>query len=113
MIHLTQEAAIYIKNIFREKGIPDNSAIRVTVKGGGCSGFTMDVGIEEPKRFEMPRRTDNAFVSNDVRVLVDKKSLLFVSEMKIKLEKHQFGHKLTFDNPNAKGFCGCGESFSI
>jgi len=113
MIELTQEAAEYLKNAFTQKKLPENSAVRITVKGGGCSGFTLDISLEPPRRYEMPRKSDCAFTSQDVRILVDKKSLLFVDGMKVKLKNHQFGHKLEFDNPNAKGICGCGESFAV
>ena len=113
MINLTPEAASHILKTFEEKGLPDQSAVRFIVKGGGCSGFTLEVSLEPPRRFEMPRRSDTAYTSSGVRILVDKKSALFVDGMTVKLKQHQFGHKLEFDNPNAKGICGCGESFSI
>jgi iron-sulfur cluster assembly protein len=113
MINLTPEAANYILKAFKEKGLPEQSAVRFIVKGGGCSGFTLEVLLEPPKKFEMPRRSDTTYTSSGVRILVDKKSDLFVDGMTVKLKQHQFGHKLEFDNPNATGICGCGESFAI
>ena len=113
MITLTEDASNRFKMIFKEKDLPPNSAVRFTVKGGGCSGFTLDVDIEPPRRFDMARRHDSKFISNDVRILVDKKSLLFLEGTTVKYVKQPFGHKFTYDNPNATGVCGCGESFSV
>lgn len=113
MINLTTEAAEQFKKIFTDRNIPNTSAIRFTVKGGGCSGFQLDVGIEPPRRFDMARKSDNKFVSEDIRILADQKSLLFLAGMTVRYEKKEFGHKFTYDNPNAQGVCGCGESFSV
>ena len=113
MINLTDEASQQFKKIFKEKDLPETSAVRFTVKGGGCSGFQLDVSIEPPRRFDMARSNDTKFVVNDVRLIVDKKSLLFLEGMTVRYEKQPFGHKFSYDNPNAKGVCGCGESFSI
>ena len=113
MINLTADAAQQFKTLFKERDLPYNSAIRFTVKGGGCSGFTLDVAIEPPRRYDMARRSDNKFISQDVRILADKKSLLFLDGMTVRYEKQPFGHKFTYDNPNATGICGCGESFSV
>ena len=113
MINLTPDAAAQFKKLFKDREIPNTSAVRFTVKGGGCSGFQLDVSIEPPRRFDMARKTDTKFVSEEVRILADQKSLLFLSGMTVRYEKQQFGHKFTYDNPNAKGVCGCGESFSV
>ena len=55
---------------------------------------------------------DNKFISNDVRILVDSKSLLFLKNMTVDFEKTRFGHKFVYNNPNASGWCGCGKSFN-
>ena len=88
MINLTEDASNKFLTIFKNKELPENSAIRFTVKGGGCSGFTLDVQIEPPRRFDMARRADDKFVSNDVRILVDKKSLLFLDGMTVRLRSN-------------------------
>jgi iron-sulfur cluster assembly protein len=113
MINLTDEASNKFLNIFKNKELPENSAVRFTVRGGGCSGLTLDVQIEPPRRYDMARKTDSKFIANDVRILVDKKSLLFLDGMTVRYEEQQFGHKFVYDNPNSKGVCGCGESFSV
>jgi iron-sulfur cluster assembly protein len=113
MINLTTEAAEKFLTLFTEKGLASNSAIRFSIKGGGCSGFTLEVNIEPPKRYDMARRSDSKFISNNIRVLVDKKSLLFLDGMTVRYEEQPFGHKFVYDNPNSTGVCGCGESFSV
>jgi iron-sulfur cluster assembly accessory protein len=113
MIHLTKDAAQQFKDIFKERELSESSAVRFTVKGGGCSGFMLDVSLEPPRRYDMARRTDSKFISEDIRILADKKSLLFLDGMTVRYEKQPFGHKFTYDNPNAQGVCGCGESFSV
>lgn len=113
MIHLTIEASEKFKQLLKEKELPINSAIRFIVKGGGCSGFTLDVAIEPPRKYDMAARHDTKFVSEGIRILVDKKSLLFLDGMQVRYEEQPFGHKFVYDNPNSKGTCGCGISFSV
>lgn len=113
MIYLSDAAALKIKELFVEKELSENSAVRFIVKGGGCSGFTLDVKIEPPSRYDLARRTDSKFVDKGVRILVDKKSSLFIDNMQVDFVRENFGHKFVYDNPNASGWCGCGESFAI
>lgn len=113
MIYLTETAATKIQSLFEEKNMSADSAIRFGVKGGGCSGFTLDVKLEPPRKYEMARRNDCKFIDKNIRILVDKKSLLFLDQTKVDYIKEKFGHKFSYENPNAKGWCGCGESFSI
>lgn len=113
MIYLTDTAARKIQKLFTEKQMDANSAIRFAVKGGGCSGFTLDVSLEPARRYDLARRNDCKFNDKGIRILVDKKSLLFLDQTKVDYVEEKFGHKFTYENPNAKGWCGCGESFSI
>ena len=113
MIYITDDAALKIKNVFEENNMSKGSAIRFAVKGGGCNGFTIDIKLEPPRRYEMSNKRDSKFLSNNVRVLVDKKSLLFLDETTVDFIKKNFGYKFTYDNPNASGWCGCDESFNI
>ena len=113
-LSLTPEAAARIKEILVERGLPETAGLRVGIKGGGCSGFeyTVDL-VKSPRKFDMPSRHDKVFVSNGARILVDKKSLLFLDGVEIGWEEQEFGHSFTYTNPNAKGVCGCGTSFSV
>lgn len=113
MINMTPDACKQFKKLFKEKDLPETSAIRFTIKGGGCSGFQLDVSLEPSRRFDMPKKTDLKFISEGIRILIDKKSHLFLDGMTVRYQKQDFGHKFVYDNPNSKGTCGCGESFSI
>lgn len=113
MIELTQDAAAFLQQSMKDKKKPDTTAVRFTVKGGGCSGFTLDVSFSPARHFEMPRKNDLTHLSQGIRILSDRKSMLFLKDMTVDLVKTQFGHKLTYNNPNATGVCGCGESFSV
>jgi len=113
MIYLTDTAATKIQTLFEEKNMAADSAIRFAVKGGGCSGFSLDVNLEPPRKYEMARKNDCKFLEKGIRILVDKKSLLFLDQTRVDYVKEKFGHKFSYENPNAKGWCGCGESFSV
>jgi len=113
-IELSERAAERVKLILEERGLPATAGLRFAIKGGGCSGFEYVVDlVDSPRKFDMPGRFDKVFVSNGARILVDKKSLLFLDGTTIDWEEHEFGHNFTYENPNAKGVCGCGTSFSV
>ncbi|RMG11640.1 MAG: iron-sulfur cluster assembly accessory protein [Planctomycetota bacterium] len=113
-IELTPRAAERVQQILAERGLPATAGLRVGIKGGGCSGFeyTVDL-VKSPRKFDMPSRHDKVFVSNGARILVDKKSLLFLDGTTIDWKEEEFGHSFTYENPNAKGICGCGTSFAV
>jgi len=114
MIQISERAANKVKAILTERGLPETAGLRFAIKGGGCSGFEYVVDlVESPRKFDMPSRHDKVFVDNGTRVLVDKKSLLFLDGTMIDWEEQEFGHSFTYSNPNASGTCGCGTSFSV
>ena len=113
-ITLTEQAAGKVKEILAERQLPETAGLRFAIKGGGCSGFEYIVDlVDSPRKFDMPGRHDKVFVSNGARVLVDKKSLLFLDGTEIDWKEQEFGHSFTYTNPNASGVCGCGTSFSV
>lgn len=113
-ITFTPEAAEKVKDILQERGLPETAGLRFGIKGGGCSGFEYVVDIvDSPRKFDMPSRHDKVFVSHGARVLIDKKSLLFLDGTEIGWEPQDFGHSFTYTNPNATGICGCGTSFAV
>lgn len=114
MINLTKNAATRIKGLLNDRGLPETAGMRFGVKGGGCAGFEYQVEVVvSPRKFDMPSRHDTVFVSEGVRLLVDKKSLLFLNGMTIDWEEHNFGHSFVYTNPNATSSCGCGTSFTV
>ncbi|MBL4845481.1 MAG: iron-sulfur cluster assembly accessory protein [Planctomycetes bacterium] len=113
-ITLSDRAAVKVREILAERGLPETAGLRFAIKGGGCSGFEYVVDlVTSPRKFDMPSRHDKVFVTSGTRLLVDKKSLLFLDGTEIDWEEQEFGHSFTYTNPNASGTCGCGTSFSV
>jgi iron-sulfur cluster assembly protein len=106
MITLTTAAAKEIKKIMAEQHLPHEVKIRVGVKGGGCSGFTYTFEFDSKKR-----KFDLEFESRDLRILVDKKSNLYIKDTEIDWSYGLMDRGLRFNNPGAKSSCGCKTSF--
>jgi iron-sulfur cluster assembly protein len=106
MISLTEKAANKILSIMKEQGVSNDTVVRVGVKGGGCSGFTYTVDFESRKG-----KFDLEFESFGLSVLVDKKSHLYIKGTEIDWSNDLNDRGLKFNNPSAKGSCGCRTSF--
>jgi iron-sulfur cluster assembly protein len=108
MITVTDRAVQAIRDsIAGENQSVADSYLRVSVKGGGCSGMMYDLSIETAKRDD-----DEILERDDVRIVVDPKSKLFLHGMTLDFTTGLNGKGFVFSNPNATGTCGCGESFS-
>ena len=107
MITLTEKAVKEIRRIIEDQKLPENTALRVGVKGGGCSGFSYILDLTETVK-----ETDEVFEAHGVRVICDPKSLLYLSGTKIDFKDEIMGRGFVFNNPNATTTCGCGSSFS-
>jgi len=108
MITVTDRAVQAIReSIAQENQSVADSYLRVSVKGGGCSGMMYDLSIETAMR-----DGDEILERNDVRIVVDPKSKLFLHGMTLDFTTGLNGKGFVFSNPNATGTCGCGESFS-
>ena len=107
MITLTERASVEVKRIISEKGLPEGSALRVGVKGGGCSGFSYTLGFDDSIG-----ETDQVSEVGDLRVVCDPKSFLYLNGTEIDYEDGLMGRGFKFGNPNATNSCGCGESFT-
>ncbi len=103
-IAITESAAQEIAKQRDKRGTP-NARIRVGVRGGGCTGFTYVF-----EWAEQVRPTDHVFSAHGVSVVVDPKSLVYLGGMQLDFVRGMMGHGFKFNNPNAKGSCGCGES---
>lgn len=82
--------------------------VRVAVKGGGCSGLSYDLSFDSEKK-----DADTLVEDKTVKILVDKKSLLYLVGTELQYSDGLNGKGFNFVNPNASRTCGCGESFSI
>ena len=106
MISLTEKAASKILSIMKEQKVANDTVLRVGVKGGGCSGFTYTVDFESRKG-----KFDLEFESFGLNILVDKKSHLYIKDTEIDWSDNLNDRGLKFNNPSAKGSCGCRTSF--
>jgi iron-sulfur cluster assembly protein len=107
MIQLSENAQKAVAKLRAEQNQPD-AMLRVGVKGGGCSGMTYEVRFDDKKTDK-----DRVFDVNGVRLVCDIKSLLYVDGMTIDYVSDMMGSGFRFVNPNAKGSCGCGTSFTV
>ena len=82
--------------------------VRVGVKSGGCSGLSYELTFDK-----QPTETDKVFEDSNVRILVDKKSFLYLVGTVLEYSGGLKGKGFVFNNPNAQRSCGCGESFSL
>ena len=109
MIKVTSGARIKVSQLMKEEGFnPDVDYIRVGVKSGGCSGLSYDLTFDN-----LQSDQDRLFEDNQVRILVDKKSLLYLLGTTLEYSGGLNGKGFIFNNPNAQRTCGCGESFSL
>ena len=82
--------------------------VRVGVKSGGCSGLSYDLSFDAAIA-----ENDQVFEDNQVRIVVDKKSFLYLVGTILEYSGGLNGKGFVFNNPNAQRTCGCGESFSL
>ena len=108
MITLTPSAAQEVTRLIEKEQKP-NLALRVGVKGGGCSGFTYVLSVDEAT----PQQYDTLFEQQGIKILIDAKSHLYLDGTTIDYKNSLMGGGFEFENPLAKKSCGCGTSFSV
>jgi len=109
-VEVTANAAEEIAKQKAKRGTPD-AMIRIGVRGGGCTGFTYVF-----EWADAVRPTDKQFFGPEgsgVSIVVDPKSLVYLGGMQLDFVRGMMGHGFKFNNPNAKGACGCGESVNF
>jgi len=106
MITMTDKAADKVNEIASAEGLA-GQGLRLRVVGGGCSGFTYDLYFEDA-----PTDMDEQFESHGVRLYVDPLSYQYLESTEIDYVEGLHGSGFKFNNPNVKGTCGCGSSFS-
>lgn len=105
-INLTDGAVKQLNRILSEQNLTENHALRVGVKGGGCSGFSYILG------FDVQKENDLQFEINGIKVLVQKAHAMYLMGMEIDWVDGLQNRGFSFNNPNATDTCGCGTSFS-
>jgi iron-sulfur cluster assembly protein len=107
-VQVTETAASKIATIFTDKMLCEQAGLRIAVQGGGCSGLSYKLSIDDE-----PTKYDRVFESNGVRLIVDKKSFLYTAGLVLDFDTDDFSGGFAFHNPKAKATCGCGTSFSV
>ena len=105
-ISLTEKAAAHVKDHLANRG--SGIGIRVGVKTTGCSGMAYVLEFVDDKN-----ESDKMFEQHGVKMFVDSDSLVFIDGMTMDYVKRGLNEGFEFNNPNAKGECGCGESFTV
>jgi iron-sulfur cluster assembly protein len=108
MLTLTEKAISEIKRIQSSTPESEAAVLRIMVTGGGCSGMSYKLGFDK----QPPAENDKVFDHAGVKVVVDPKSYLFISDVVLDFSDGLNGKGFVFNNPNAKKTCGCGNSFS-
>ena len=91
--------------------IEDNSGkeyVRVGVESGGCSGLVYKLDFDDSMNNE-----DELVEHNDIKLVINKKSILFLAGTTLEYSSGLNGKGFVFENPNASRTCGCGESFAV
>ena len=109
MIKVSETAKKKVIQLMTDDGFDaKNTYVRVGVKSGGCSGLSYDLKFDAEQRDD-----DKVFEDNDIKIIVDKKSFLYLVGTILEYSGGLNGSGFVFNNPNANRTCGCGESFSL
>ena len=109
MIKVSDHAKEKAIQLMTEDGFkPFEDYIRVGVKSGGCSGLEYVLKFDNIKT-----DSDQVFEDNGIKIIIDKKSVLYLAGTILEFSGGLNGKGFVFNNPNANRTCGCGESFSL
>ena len=108
MIKITNIAKEKLFSLINESGLDLDVFVRVGVESGGCSGLSYKLDFDEKQK-----SADRLIEDNGVKILVDKKSYLYLVGTTLNYSGGLNGKGFVFENPNANRTCGCGESFSL
>jgi iron-sulfur cluster assembly accessory protein len=107
MINLTEAATLKVKGILeQEKENIPQGGLRIYVQGGGCSGFSYGMVLDEPAE------GDQIFEKEGIKVIVDPMSLRYLEGAEVDYKEDLMGGGFAVKNPNATSTCGCGHSFN-
>ena len=108
MITVSETAKEKLLNLMAESNHSSESFLRVGVEGGGCSGLSYKMDFDAQRN-----DGDQLFEDKGVKILVDKKSFLYLVGTVLEYSGGLNGKGFAFNNPNASRTCGCGESFAV
>lgn|SRR3989344_8645564 len=108
MITVSENAKQHALELMKAENKPEGSFIRVGVEGGGCSGLSYMLEFDNNMK-----EGDQAFEDKGIKIVVDRKSFLYLVGTELEYSGGLNGKGFVFKNPNASRTCGCGESFSV
>ena len=108
MIKVTENAKNHAINLIQTENRPADTFIRVGVEGGGCSGLSYKLEFDNQLK-----EGDQLFEDKGVKIVVDRKSFLYLVGTELEYTGGLNGKGFVFNNPNASRTCGCGESFGV
>jgi iron-sulfur cluster assembly protein len=108
MITVSENAKQHAIELMQNENRPQDSFIRVGVEGGGCSGLSYKLEFDNQLK-----EGDQVFEDKGIKIVVDKKSFLYLIGTELDYKGGLNGKGFEFNNPNASRTCGCGESFSV
>ncbi|MCC6264147.1 MAG: iron-sulfur cluster assembly accessory protein [Bryobacterales bacterium] len=106
MIQLTENAIDKVRTILDTQE-PKPAGLRISVVGGGCSGFSYSMAFENSQSM-----LDKIYEFDGLKVFVDQASLLYLDNVQVDYVETMEGSGFKFENPSVKSTCGCGSSFS-
>ncbi len=108
MITVSEKALAQVNRLKSQQNLGADYGLRVSVKGGGCSGLSYGLDFENEEK-----KGDQIFEDKGVKLFVDMKSFLYLAGTELDFSDGLNGKGFHFVNPNAARSCGCGESFSV
>ena len=108
LVTVSPKALAQLKVLRKEGGHQEDHGIRVSVKGGGCSGLSYDLAFDSA---EMPG--DHVVEQDGIKIFVGAKSLLYLVGTQLDFSDGLNGKGFALNNPNASRTCACGESFAV
>ena len=108
MITVSENAKQRALSLIKEDNKPADTFIRVGVEGGGCSGLSYKLEFDNQLK-----EGDQVFEDKGIKIVVDKKSFLYLIGTELDFSGGLNGKGFVFNNPNAQRTCGCGESFAV
>jgi len=108
MLFVADTAKNKISELMKGENLSSDYFVRVSVTSGGCSGLTYQMDFDNENR-----ENDQIFEDNDVKIVTDLKSFLYLCNTTLEFSGGLNGKGFYFNNPNAARTCGCGESFAV
>lgn len=108
MITVSENAKLHALDLIKSENKPAETFIRVGVAGGGCSGLSYQLEFDT-----VLKEGDQVFEDKGIKIVVDKKSFLYLIGTELDYTGGLNGKGFVFNNPNATRTCGCGESFGV